>query len=58
MDEAARNRHASPADALAQDAHDIAEAASRKASGGLMMTHEAFMAMLEAEDVQADTPEG
>ncbi|MFF4305522.1 hypothetical protein [Streptomyces sp. NPDC001601] len=57
MDEAAHNRHADPAEVLA-DAHDIAEAESRKASGGLVMTHEAFMAMLEAEDAQADTPEG
>ncbi|EDX21904.1 hypothetical protein [Streptomyces sp. Mg1] len=57
MDEAARNRDAGPAEAWTPDAHDIAEAESRKASGGLVMTHEAFMAALKADDAQADTTE-
>lgn len=39
-----------------RDEADIAAADSRKAAGGPVVTHEAFMAELEAEDAQADGP--
>ncbi|MFE7975773.1 type II toxin-antitoxin system prevent-host-death family antitoxin [Streptomyces shenzhenensis] len=47
-----------PVDELAElrrlrDEADIAEAERRKADGGPVMTHEAFMADLEAEDGRA-----
>ncbi|WP_331751592.1 type II toxin-antitoxin system Phd/YefM family antitoxin (plasmid) [Streptomyces globisporus] len=47
-----------PVDELAElrrlrDEADIADAEARKAVGGPMVTHEAFMAELEAEDGQA-----
>jgi prevent-host-death family protein len=48
-----------PVDELAElrrlrDEADIAEADVRRAAGGPVVTHEAFMAELEAEDAQAD----
>ncbi|MFI1855541.1 type II toxin-antitoxin system Phd/YefM family antitoxin [Streptomyces sp. NPDC020480] len=47
-----------PLDELAElrrlrDEADIAEAESRKAEGGPVVTHETFMAELDAEDAQA-----